>query len=180
LRTSRPCRSRGALRPGRPLRATANAGELRHVELTALEIDVPARNRKAICPVGHGFREPHHKFSVAVAQHLHLLGLAEDGRLLLTEIQTVQRDGLAVDVDERRQHRERLPAIEVHVQTQMLRFDALLLLIALTGFGSARLCTDTRAQDHHADRKLAVHVLHDNSSPGVGMSNRQTIQLSLI
>jgi hypothetical protein len=171
------------LRPGGTLSACASGpgrdGELGHVELTALEIDIPSRNREEVRAVHDLLRKAHHNFRAAVAQHLHLLRLAEDGRLLLAEVQTVQRDGLVLEINERGQHRQRLPAIEIGVETEVFGFDALLLLIALTGFG-ARLRADAGAQDHHTYRKVAVHVLHDNSSPGVDMSNRQTSQLSLI
>jgi hypothetical protein len=171
------------LRPGGTRSACASGscrdGELRHVELTALEIDVASRHREEVRAVRDLFRKAHHNVRVAGAQHLHLFRLAEDGRLL-AEVQPVQRDGLFIEIHERGQHCKRLPAIEIDVEAKVLGFDPLLLLITLTGLGGARLCANAGAQDHHTHRKAAVPVLHDNSSPGIAMSNRQTSQLSLI
>jgi hypothetical protein len=113
------------------------------VELRALVIEIAARHREQVRPVLHRLRETDDDFGVARAQHLHLLGLAEDRRRLLAEVETIQRGGLIVHVDERRQHDDLLPAIEVLEAAAVIRLNVHVLLPT----GSLR--TSGSADDHH-------------------------------
>jgi hypothetical protein len=126
------------------------------VELSALVIEIAARHRKQVRPVLHRLRETNDDFSVARAQHLHLLGLAEDSRRLLAEVETIQRDGLILHVDERGQHHDLLPALEVVEPAVVIRLGVHFLLPT----GSLR--TIGSADDHHRTcGELEIESLHE-------------------
>ena len=100
------------------------------MELTALVIEIAARHCKQVRPVLHRLREMHDNFGVARAQHLHLLGFAEDDRRLLSEVETAQRGGLFIRVDERGKHDDLLPAIEVVEAAVGIRLGVHFLLLS--------------------------------------------------
>jgi hypothetical protein len=126
------------------------------VELTALVIEIAARHCKQVRPVLHRLREMHDNFGVAPAQHLHLLGFAEDGRRLFTEVETAQRGGFVICVNERGKHHDLLPAIEV-VETAV----GIRLGVFLQPTGS--LYTIGNADDHHRRcGELEIASLHES------------------
>jgi hypothetical protein len=114
------------------------------VELTAFGIEIAARHREQVRPVLHRLREMHDNFGVAPAQHPHLLGLAEDDRRLFSELETAQRGGFFIRVDERGKHDDLLPAIEVVEAAVGIRLGVDFLLLA-----GSRLRTIRSADDHH-------------------------------
>jgi hypothetical protein len=105
LRSHRPCRTRnaGAAR-------SCRRRQLRHKELAAVDVEVPARNGEQVGPVLHCLREPDNDLRIVCTEHLHLGRLAENDRRFLPEVQAAQRNSLALHINVRREH-DGLPAV---------------------------------------------------------------------
>jgi hypothetical protein len=144
---------------------SSRRGQLGHVELTALEVRITPGDSEEIRPVGNRARKAYDHFLIGEPDDLHLLGLAEDRRRdFLAEVDPLQRHGFFADIDERREHGQRLPAIDVEPEIEIVIVLLALILVLVTVSGP-RMHGDRGHHDHRSGGELAAYLLHDSLLP---------------
>ena len=154
-----PAAPRVTLGPGGPAGPCGPAGpwapppappppltHLRHVELAALEIEIPARDREEVRPVFDRLREAHDDFRVARSSGPSSCRSRKkpSATSCRSSVRATSPSPSSTSTNAASDH-ELFPPIEI-IETAVARLRALLL--PLTG-GHCRLCAPRGAHDHH-------------------------------
>jgi hypothetical protein len=134
---------------------------------------IPARDCEQVRAVLNRLGKPHDDFRLARSQNPHAFRFAEHRRRLLPEAETPQRERLIIEVDERRQHDQLTPSLDV-VEAGLSLFNPNLLILR-----GRRLRQHRSGCDHHRRRgEFAKHSRHSWLLPVPSTrSNQRTSEL---